>query len=447
LLQETYPSWLYQVDLGATTMWERWDGWTPGAGFQSIGMNSFNHYAFGAVGQYLYGSIGGINAASPGYKSILIQPVPGVGLTWANTSYNSTRGLISTAWTNTGSVFNLDVIIPPNTTAQIYVPTTNVNAITESGVPATSSPGVAYLGLTNNYAIYAVGSGHYVWSSPFGIAVAPSVIISATNETGNGSGTYFPGWTVKTNGSLIAGRSPTTALGNFSEEAPGRNVNSLTAGGSLGLTQIAGTSGYTTSTNYVTCGNAYGAGSVAVYSLTNSATGYDLTNITIYGGWADNGRDQQAYTVYYSTTAAPTNFISLGIVNYNPAIAAGIQSATRVTLTSSIGVLANNVAALKFDFSNPPSENGYCGYAGITVFGIASRILPANVSATVLNATTLVASVSRLTPGGNYVLQSTTNLATGIWVTETNFVATQSSVAITNTVGASAQKFYRIVGH
>ena len=134
LLQQTYPSWLYQVTLGATTMWERWDGWTPGAGFESIGMNSFNHYSFGAVGEYLYGVVGGIKPASPGYQTIVIQPVPGNGLTWANTSYNSTRGLISTAWTNTGVAFNLNTVIPPNTTAQICVPTTNASAITESRV-------------------------------------------------------------------------------------------------------------------------------------------------------------------------------------------------------------------------------------------------------------------------------------------------------------------------
>src|ERR1035437_5131179 len=165
LLQQTYPSWLYQVTLGATTMWERWDGWTPGAGFQTIGMNSFNHYAFGSVGEYLYSVVGGIKPTSPGYKTILIQPVPGTGLTWANTSYNSARGLITTAWTNTGNTFNLDTMIPPNTTARIYVPNTNASAVTESGMPAASSPGVTYVGISNGCAIYAVGSGHYVWSS------------------------------------------------------------------------------------------------------------------------------------------------------------------------------------------------------------------------------------------------------------------------------------------
>ena len=74
-----------------------------------------------------------------------------------------------------------------------------------------------------------------------------------------------------------------------------------------------------------------------IYTFANSATGYNLTNITVYGGWADNGRDQQAYTVYCSTVTAPTNFISLTGVNFNPSIASDIQSATRVTITYSTG--------------------------------------------------------------------------------------------------------------
>ena len=446
LLQQTYPSWLYQVTLGATTMWERWDGWTPAGGFESVGMNSFNHYAFGSVGEYLYSDIGGINLASPGYQTIRIQPVAGIGLTWANTSYNSTRGLISTAWTNVGNTFNLDVVIPPNTTAQIYVPTTNAAAITESGVPAASSPGVTYVGVSNGCAIYNVGSGHYFWSSPFSIPVPPSVIITATNQTGTGSGTFYPNWTVVTNGSLIAGQPPSSMSGNFSEELPGRNVNSLTAGGSLALTQIAGTVGYTTSTNYVTCGNGSGAGSSVIYTLTNSASGYDLTNITVYGGWADNGRDQQAYTVYYSTVAAPTNFIALAIVNVNPSIASGIQSATRVTITYSSGVLASNVAAVKFDFASPASENGYCGYVGITVFGTASVILPATLSATaVAGVPGFALNVGGLSPGQSYMLQSTTNLASAAWFTETNFIASQSVAGFTNSTANFIQKYFRLV--
>jgi len=450
LLQPTYPSWLYQVTLGATTMWERWDGWTPGAGFQTIGMNSFNHYAFGSVGEFLYGVVGGIKPTSPGYQTILIQPVPGTGLTWANTSYQSVRGLISTAWTNSGNTFNLDAVIPPNTTAQIAVPTTNAGAISESGVPAASSPGVTYLGSSNGCALYGVGSGHYSWSSPFQIPVIPSVIVTTTNQTGSGAGTYLPPWTVMTNGSLIAGRRPSTLSGNFSLEAPGRSVYSLTASNSLALTRIAGTAGYTTSTNYVTCGNGSGAGSLLIYSLTNSARGYDLTNITVYGGWADNGRDQQAYTVYYSSVTAPTNFIPLAIVNYNPPIAGSIQSATRVTLTSSIGVLATNVAALKFDFTTPGSENGYCGYAAITVFGTASipPAVAANLGAMLeTEAGGLTMTAGSLVVGRNYVLQSTTNLVSAVWSNEINFVATQATATFTDAMANFPQKFYRLMGY
>jgi len=447
LLQETYPSWLYQVNLGATTMWERWDGWTPGGGFQSVGMNSFNHYAFGAVGQYLYSTVGGINASSPGYKTIEIQPVSRTGLTWANTSYNSVHGLISTAWTNTGNTFLMSATVPPNTTAQIFIPTTNASAITESGLAASSSPGVTYVGTSNGSAIFSVGSGNYFWSSPYIIPVAPAVVITTTNQTGSGTGTFFPNWTVVTNGSLIAGQSPTLALGNFSEEVGGRNVNVLTTRNNLGLTQIVGSPTYpiTTSTNYVTCGNGNGAGSSLIYTLSGSALGYDLTNITVYGGWSDSGRDQQAYTVYYSTITAPTNFISMAIVNYNPTIAGGIQSATRVTISSTAGVFATNVAALKFDFAYPGSENGFCGYGAITAFGTASAGPPITVSDTLAaEKNALIINVAGLISNHNYSVQSTSNLVPAVWITETSLIATQSSAAITIATTNGAQKFFRI---
>ena len=145
-----------------------------------------------------------------------------------------------------------------------------------------------------------------------------NVVTSLASQTGTGSGTFTPTWTFSTNNSLIAGQSPSSASGNFSLEAPGRNVSSLTSDGSISLRQISGTSGRTTSTNYVTCGNNDGAGSLITYTLTGSVSGYDLTKITVYGGWTDEGRDQQAYTVYYSTVAAPTTFNLLGTVNYLP---------------------------------------------------------------------------------------------------------------------------------
>lgn len=367
LLQQTYPSWLYQVTLGATTMWERWDGWTPSGGFQTVGMNSFNHYSFGAVGEYLYGAVGGITPASPGYKTIRIQPVVGDGLTWAHTDYNSVRGLVSTAWTNTGSQFNLETVIPPNTTAQVYILTTNTAGITENGVPAASAPGVTYVGTSNSLAVFNVGSGHYYWSSPYSIPVMPGVIVTSTNQTGTNGIAFTPSWSVVTNGSLLAGLVPTGTNGNFNQEPQlgTRSVNTLTAGGNPAV--ATGGSPNTTSPNYVTCGNNGGA--TAVCTLAGSPTGYDLTNIVVYGGWGDNGRDQQAYTIYYSTVQAPATFVPLTAVNFNPSIANNTPSATRVGIRYSDGVLASNVAALKFDFSSPASENGYCGYFQLTAFG------------------------------------------------------------------------------
>jgi alpha-L-rhamnosidase len=373
LLQKTYPSWLYQVTLGATTMWERWDGWTPEAGFQTVGMNSFNHYSFGAVGEYLYSRVGGIESLSPGYRTLRVQPAPGNGLAWARASYNSASGLISTAWTNAGGVFKLESVIPPNTVAEVWVPTTNAAAITESGQPAASAPGVAYLGLSNGFAVFKVGSGDYVWSSPYVIPVPPGVVITSTNQTGASGVAFTPTWGMATNGSLLAGKIP-VAVGSFSQEAylGARSANSLTAGGSLTIT--SGGSPNTTSSNYVTCGAS--GGTWLVYTLTGSTNGYDLTNIVVYGGWGDNGRDQQAYTVYYSTIAAPSNFSALATVNFNPSIANNLPSATRVSIAHSTGVLASNVAALKFDFTNPSCENGYCGYAQLAAFGRASAPLP-----------------------------------------------------------------------
>jgi alpha-L-rhamnosidase len=457
LAKTDYPSWGYEVGLGATTIFELWNSVNADGTVNTSqdGMNSLNHANFGTCVEWFYRGILGIDRLSPGFSKILINPQIGGGLTWAQGSYNSIQGTIASAWLFTNNTLTLNVTIPANTTAEIHVPTTNAAAITESGVAVASSPGVTYIGVSNSAAIYTVGSGSYVFSSPFSITPPPpSVIITASNQAGNGSGTFYPSWTDSTNGSLIAGRSPTTATGNFSEEETGRSINSLTAGGSLGITLINGPYGITSSTNYVTCGNGTGpdgssAGSALIYALPGSTNGYNLTNITVYSGWANNGRDQQAYTVYYSTAATPTNFLPLATVNFNPSIASGIQSATLVTLTSSIGVLATNVAAVKFDFTNPTSENGYCGYAGINIFGTPSiaPAVPAILNATLLRPDSFVVNIGGLVAGRNYTVQSTTNLASGVWLSESNFLAAQSLLALTNATTNSISEFFRVIGN
>ena len=216
-----------------------------------------------------------------------------------------------------------------------------------------------------------------VFSMLVGSAVAGNDVV-ATMEAQLGSSpgnSLTPTWTFAPN-SLIAGQSPDSTNGNFNLESywGNRNVNSLTAGGSL--TIAAGASPTTTSTNYVTCGNGNGAGSFVVFTLRGSANGYNLTNITVYGGWRDAGRDQQGFTVYYSTVAAPSTFISLGSVYYNPTNAAGLACATRVILTSTSGVLVTSVAAVKFDFTTPTTPNGWSGYAQIQVFGTPTGTPP-----------------------------------------------------------------------
>jgi alpha-L-rhamnosidase len=153
LLQETYPSWLFQVKLGATTMWERWDGWTPDCGFQTTGMNSFNHYAFGSVGQYLYEDVAGISAGDVGFGKIRIQPVIGDGLTWAKATYDSVRGPISSSWKKDGSKLTVDVTIPANTTATVVVP------------GQASLNGQKPVSVENGKSVFSIGSGNYTFES------------------------------------------------------------------------------------------------------------------------------------------------------------------------------------------------------------------------------------------------------------------------------------------
>ncbi|MRG48030.1 Bacterial alpha-L-rhamnosidase [Chitinophaga sp. SYP-B3965] len=124
LLQDTYPSWLYPVKKGATTIWERWDGIKQDGSFQNVGMNSFNHYAYGAIGDWMYKVVAGINpdVTQVGYKHIVIAPKPGGGLTSASASYKTLYGEVKSAWRVTGDVVKLDITIPCNTTATIILP-------------------------------------------------------------------------------------------------------------------------------------------------------------------------------------------------------------------------------------------------------------------------------------------------------------------------------------
>jgi alpha-L-rhamnosidase len=122
LLQDTFPSWLYPVKMGATTIWERWDGIKPDGSFQTPDMNSFNHYAYGAIGDWMYQNIAGIQAAEPAYKKIIIKPIIGGKLTSAEGTYDCPYGKITSKWAIADNKLTMDVIIPKGTTADIFVP-------------------------------------------------------------------------------------------------------------------------------------------------------------------------------------------------------------------------------------------------------------------------------------------------------------------------------------
>ena len=166
LLNEDYPSWGFPITVGATTMWERWNSIGPDLTFGDASMNSFNHYAYGAVGEWMFGNLGGIQAVEPGYKTSRIAPLIGYGgLTNASCFQQTPFGRLATEWNVTASNIVLSVEIPVNTTAIVYVPEASGTTVFEGAVPAATAPGVQYLGMTNGAAMYQVGSGSYSFTS------------------------------------------------------------------------------------------------------------------------------------------------------------------------------------------------------------------------------------------------------------------------------------------
>ncbi len=167
LLRDTFPSWLYPVKHGATTIWERWDGWTAEKGFQDPGMNSFNHYSLGSVGEWMYATVAGIDLdpANPGYKHLIIRPRPGEGITSAEASLMSVYSRVATDWKLVDGKFTLDVTIPANTTATVYIPASDAGKVTESAKPASEAECVSFLRVEDGAAVYEVGSGEYHFQS------------------------------------------------------------------------------------------------------------------------------------------------------------------------------------------------------------------------------------------------------------------------------------------
>ena len=124
LEQETFPSWLFPVKNGATTIWERWDGWTPEKGFQDVGMNSFNHYAYGAIGAWMVSTVAGLDLdpEEPGYRHINFRPRPGGTISWAKASLETPFGLASIHWELKEGLLHINLLVPANARATISLP-------------------------------------------------------------------------------------------------------------------------------------------------------------------------------------------------------------------------------------------------------------------------------------------------------------------------------------
>jgi len=176
LQSRKFPSWGFEVVNGATTIWERWNSYTKDKGFggeQNAAMNSFAHYSFGAVCEWMFSTLAGIDTDGAGYQRILIRPSPpspgsnpdNKPIDWVRAHYDSIHGRIATSWRRTGDRFELEATIPPNTSATIYLQARAESDITEGGHKLNQSPGVKFLRMERDRAILAADSGTFQFIS------------------------------------------------------------------------------------------------------------------------------------------------------------------------------------------------------------------------------------------------------------------------------------------
>ena len=167
-MRKEYPSWLYPVTMGATTIWERWDGLKPDGSFQDVSMNSFNHYAYGAIGQWLYQYISGIqnDQNAPGYKHSFLQPHPGGGLTSASGSLKTMYGTIKSDWKIETGTMTYTCSIPPNSSATVCFENSEANDIVLNNLPLLKN-GEAKISGNNQKVKIELGSGNYIFVLPF----------------------------------------------------------------------------------------------------------------------------------------------------------------------------------------------------------------------------------------------------------------------------------------
>ena len=177
LLQRNDPSWLYSIDQGATTIWERWNSYTKASGYGPVSMNSFNHYAYGIIAEWMFRHMAGIapDEAQPGFKHFFLQPYPDTRatlrysqqrITSVDADFASDYGSIKAEWECDGSKeMTYRVTIPANTSATLRLPVGEGLYVYESGEVAEDAEGVTYTGTADGYATYEVGSGSYLFST------------------------------------------------------------------------------------------------------------------------------------------------------------------------------------------------------------------------------------------------------------------------------------------
>ncbi|HWA86034.1 MAG TPA: family 78 glycoside hydrolase catalytic domain [Opitutus sp.] len=170
LLQDSYPSWLFPVRMGATTIWERWDGIKPDGAFQDPGMNSFNHYAYGSVAAWMYGVVAGIatDPDQPGYKHVLIRPRPGGGLTFVRATQQTQYGEVASSWEVRGETLALTAIVPPNTTATVRLPGAKLSDVREDDRPLAEASGITASAQDGDAVSVETGAGvyHFAYRAP-----------------------------------------------------------------------------------------------------------------------------------------------------------------------------------------------------------------------------------------------------------------------------------------
>jgi alpha-L-rhamnosidase len=163
-----YPSWIYSIDQGATTIWERLNGYTIEKGFGgNNSMNSFNHYSFGAVGQWMMAYSLGIQRDEPGFRKFILKPEPDPSgqMTWVKGYYDSMYGRISSEWKIENNLLIYNAVVPPNTSATLYLPASAVKSVKESGKPLKKSGGITFIKYESGKAVYELKSGSYRFNS------------------------------------------------------------------------------------------------------------------------------------------------------------------------------------------------------------------------------------------------------------------------------------------